>query len=72
MRKFIALLLALMLVLSLAISAYAATPTIKIPHIEIPDISGSVKVELPQSFWNKWFAEHPISFITTIQPKRVY
>lgn len=72
MRKFIALLLAIMLVLSLAISAYAATPTIKIPSINIPDISGSVEVKLPQSFWDNWFAEHPISFVTSIQAKRVY
>ena len=59
MRKFIALLLAVMLVLSLAVPAFAATPSLKIPHIEIPDISGRVEVKLPQSFWDGYFVRNP-------------
>lgn len=72
MRKIIAFILAVMLVMSMAVTASAATPKLNIPHIEIPNISGSVEVKLPQSFWDKWFAEHPISFVTTFEAKRVY
>lgn len=60
MKKIIALILSLMLVMSMAISAYAATPTLNIPSIKIPDISNNVEVKLSQSFWNNYFRENPI------------
>lgn len=60
MRKIFAFILAIMLVMSMAISAYAATPPIKIPSIKIPDISDSVEVKLSDNFWNNYFKENPI------------
>lgn len=60
MRKIFALMLAIMIIMSMAISAYAATPTLRVPSIKIPDISGSIEVKLPQSFWNNHFAKNPI------------
>ena len=59
MRKIIALALAIMLAISLAVPAFAATPALHIPHIGIPDISGSVEVKLPQFFWDGYFARNP-------------
>ena len=60
MKKIISIILALMLIMSMAIPAYAVTPTLKIPNIKIPNISNSVEVKLPQSFWDNYFKENPI------------
>ena len=61
MKKIITFALALMLIASMSVSAHAFTPKIVIPHIEMPDIhTEDIKVEVSQSFWDKWFAEHPI------------
>lgn len=60
MRKIFAFLLAIMLVMSMAISAYAITPTFNIPSIKIPDISDDIEVKLPQSTWDNYFKENPI------------
>lgn len=65
MKKIFAILLALCLTLSLSITAFAATPSFKIPNISIPDISDNIKIELPDDFWDKWFDEHPLPEITT-------
>lgn len=64
-RKFFSLLLVLSLVMTLALPAYAATPSFKIPNITIPDISDNIKIELPDDFWDKWFDEHPLPEIAT-------
>lgn len=49
-----------MLIASMAVPAFAATPNYQFPDLpEIPDISGSVKVEIPDNTWNNWFKEHP-------------
>lgn len=61
MRKAVTTLIALIVVLALAavvgIKAYAATPTIKVPNIRIPDISNSVRESVRTSYsdridWN--------------------
>ena len=65
MKKIFAILLALCLTLSLSITAFAATPSFKIPNISIPDISDNIKIELPEDFWDKWFDEHPLPEIAT-------
>lgn len=49
MKKFITLALVLMLIMTMAIPAYA---------IELPEIK--VNFTLPDSFWDKWFKDHPI------------
>lgn len=59
MRKVIAFIVAMLLVMSMAISAFAATPAIRVPHIEIPKIE-KVEVNLPDGFWDNYFAQNPI------------
>lgn len=60
MKKFIMIILALMLIASLVVPAYAITPSLKIPSITIPNISGSVKIDIPDSVFDKWFEENPV------------
>ena len=60
MRKIFALILAICLIACvIAIPAYAVTPTIKVPSVKIPDIKVP-EIKISDSFWDKWFAEHPI------------
>ena len=62
-KKIIVLALVLVLIASMTVTAHAVTPKLDIPDLpEIPDLSGSVKVELSDSFWDRWFADHPIKF----------
>lgn len=68
MKKIITLTLALLLVLSMAVPAYAVTPDLQPPDLpDVPDISGSVNVELPDKVFDDWFAEHPV----TIKPEKI-
>ena len=60
MRKIFAILLIMMLMASMTVSTYAATPKLNLNLPEIPDISGSVKVEIPDTVLDNWFKEHPI------------
>lgn len=59
MKKFISIILALLLIICMAVPICAATPAIKIPHIEIPDITVSVRQNVKDifhaDFWNRWF-----------------
>lgn len=59
MRKFIALILAVLIVMSMAVSAYAVTPPLRVPSIKIPDISGSVQIDTKPAV-DAWFDQHPI------------
>ena len=61
MRKISTILLTVMLIASMTVSTYAATPKLNINLPEIPDISGSVKVEIPDNTWDNWFKEHPFN-----------
>lgn len=60
MRKIFAIILAVMLMASVTVTTYAATPKLDLDLPKIPDISGSVKVEIPDTVWDNWFKEHPI------------
>lgn len=59
MRKIFAILLTVMLIASMTVSTYAATPKLNIDLPEIPNISGSVKIDVTPAV-NKWLDEHPI------------
>ena len=68
MKKIICFLVAVMLIASMAVTAHAVTPALKVPTLPvIPDISNSIKIELPDNFWDNfwdnWFAKHPIKFL---------
>lgn len=58
MRKIIVIILALVLVLSMSVPAFAATPKWEYPHIEVPNIK--VNIKIPDSVFTNWFKEHPI------------
>lgn len=61
MKKFIAIVAALVASATMSVSAHAVTPALKPPKLPtIPEIK--VEVELPDSFWSNWFKEHPITF----------
>ena len=68
--KFVAILIALIMVVAMAVPAYASTPALKAPNL--PKISGikinitvgtdeTATVKLSENFWDRWFAEHPIT-----------
>ena len=59
MKKFFAFIVAVMLITSMTVIAHAATPKLDIDLPEIPDISGSVKVEVSDNFWDNWFRANP-------------
>ena len=59
MKKIIAFALVLTMILCMAVTANAVTPIYKPP--KLPEI----KVEISQSFWDKWFAEHPVKISFT-------
>lgn len=59
MRKIFAILLTVMLIASMTVSTYAATPKLNIDLPEIPNISGSVKIDVTPAV-NKWLDEHPV------------
>ena len=61
MKKIIVIALVLTMMIAMAVTANAVTPTIKVPKLpEIKIDTSNIKVEIPDSFWDKWFAEHPI------------
>ena len=62
MKKILAMLLALLLIVSMAIPAYAVTPKLEIPDVpQISKIKFDIKIELPDDFWSNWFKEHPLN-----------
>jgi len=61
MRKIIAFILAVMLIVSMAIPAYAVTPSYKLDVPQISKIKFDIKIELPDDFWDNWFKEHPLN-----------
>lgn len=65
MKKILYTLLALLLIIGMAIPAYAVTPSLEVP--DMPDVSKikfDFKIELPDDFWTRWFEEHPITVPT--------
>ena len=61
MKKIIVSILATCLIACvIAFPTYAVTPTIKVPSIKIPAIKVP-EVKLPDSFWDKYFQDHPIT-----------
>ena len=57
---------ALVLILCMAVTANAVTPVYKPPKLpEIKVDTSNIKVEVSQSFWDKWFAEHPVKISFT-------
>jgi hypothetical protein len=55
MKRFLTIILAIMLFSSMTVTAYAVTPTLKVPSINIPEIK--VNFQLPDGFWDNYFNE---------------
>ena len=69
MKKNIAILLALLLILSMAVPAAAVTPPLDTPASPtVPDISDDIHVEIPDEVFDDWFDEHPIVIEPTEAP----
>lgn len=63
-KKLFAIIFAATTFWCLAIPTFACTPTLKPPKIPtIPDISGSIDVEIPDSVFDNWFRDHPIKIV---------
>ena len=62
MKKLLIIPLTLMLTAAMAIPAYAVTPSYGVDIPDFSDIKFHFKFELPDSFWNDWFQEHPLKF----------
>jgi hypothetical protein len=61
-RKILVVATVIMIMVATTVTAYAITPKFNIPNIpSVPNISPSVKVELPNNFWDNWFKEHPLN-----------
>ena len=60
MKKILAIITVLFIVAAIAIPTSAVTPTIKVPSIKVPAIKVP-EVKISDSFWDKWFEEHPIT-----------
>lgn len=55
MKKFIIFALTIVLIVSMTVNAYAFTPKIVIPHIDMPVIHAEdIEVKVPHSFLEKW------------------
>jgi hypothetical protein len=62
MKKIICIILAVMLIASMTVPVYAATPKLEIPDVpQISKIKFDIKIELPDDFWSNWFKEHPLN-----------
>lgn len=63
MKKIITFTLALMLIASMAVPAFAATPSFETPEVpQISKIKFNINFEFPENFWDNWFeklAEKP-------------
>jgi hypothetical protein len=57
MKKIFAILLAVMLIASVTVPAYAVTPPLNVPDIEIPDISDNVEIELPDGVFDDYIPD---------------
>lgn len=60
MKKIFAILLAVMLIASMAVSAYAVTPKWEYKPVKLPQIKVTIKI--PDKVFTDWFKEHPIRF----------
>ena len=59
MKKIIALILVLLLVLCMTVPAFAATPKLQVPKITVPKVS--FQIDLTDSFRNYW-TKNPIQW----------
>ena len=61
MKKLIIIVLVLMLVVSMAVPAYAVTPKFEIPELpEVPEIKPDFSWIDFDEIFERWFSDHPI------------
>lgn len=59
MRKIITFLLALVLIVSMAVTSFAATPKWEYKPVVLPQLKVSIKI--PDSVFDNWFKDHPLN-----------
>lgn len=59
MRKIITFILALVLIVSMAVTSFAATPKWEYKPVKLPQIKVSIKI--PDSVFDNWFKDHPLN-----------
>lgn len=59
MRKIITFILALVLIVSMAVTSFAATPKWEYKPVVLPQLKVSIKI--PDSVFDNWFKEHPLN-----------
>lgn len=59
MRKIITFMLALVLIVSMAVTSFAATPKWEYKPVVLPQLKVSIKI--PDSVFDNWFKEHPLN-----------
>lgn len=61
MKKFLLMILVVMLVMVMALPVYAVTPPINVPDVpQISDIKFDFNFKISDDFWDKWFNENPV------------
>lgn len=62
MKKIVVMIITLLMIGSMAVTAYAVTPTLSIPKMpRIPGIRFNVDVKVSQTCLDRWFEEYPVS-----------
>lgn len=59
MRKIITFMLALVLIVSMAVTSFAATPKWEYKPVVLPQLKVSIKI--PDSVFDNWFKDHPLN-----------
>ena len=62
MKRVITLIAAVAIMASMiAVPAYACTPKLQIPKVNIPTIKPKIELNLSEDFWSNYFKENPLN-----------
>lgn len=69
MKKPIAILLAVIMIVAMALPVHAVTPPLPVPDMpEVPDIGDDIVIDIPEGIFDDWFAENPVPPMMPIEP----
>ena len=64
MRKIFAIILVVAMIAAMSVTTFAVTPKWEYKPVKLPQIKVSIKI--PDSVFENWFKEHPISFTAPV------
>ena len=64
MRKIIVFVLIVAMIAAMSVTTFAVTPKWEYKPVKLPQIKVSIKI--PDSAFENWFKEHPISFTAPV------